>query len=88
MRVPHTLQKTVDTVVFARNLNALRADTTTFVNAAEFFDVRFEPGQTPRLLDVRGPFVEMVRPPTQSAKTWVALCDELGIANALRDGRS
>ena len=85
MRVPDTLRKTVDTVVFARNLNALRADTTTFVNAAEFFDVRFEPGRTPRLLDVRGPFVEMVRPPMQSSKTWMALCAELGVADALRD---
>jgi hypothetical protein len=85
MDIRETLQQTVDTVVFARNLNALRADAETFENATDFFTVNPDAGESDRLLDVRGPFVERVRPPAKSKLTWHQLASELGIHSALRD---
>src|SRR4051794_13213849 len=85
MDIRETLQQTVDTVVFARNLNALRADSETFVNATNFFTVDPTARDSDRLLDVRGPFVERVRPPAKSKLPWRQLAAELGLHPALRD---
>lgn len=83
MSVDTVLQRAIQTIVFARNLNSVRVDRETFKNADAFFDHRFAGNGESRLLDIRGPFIEVVQPPQTSTQTWIELCDELNIHTAL-----
>jgi hypothetical protein len=84
MDIHKTLRKTAETVAYARNLNALKVDPETFVNAEEFFGVSYEGDTEDHLLSVRGPFVEMVPPPRKSDHTWAEFCDAMHIHPALK----
>ncbi len=84
MRVQRVIDQATETVVYARQLNGLRADREAFPNADEFFRAGFGGGGGNHLIEVKGPFVERVLPPRQSDQTWQELATELDLHDALR----
>ncbi len=84
MRVQRVIDQATETVVYARQLNSLRADREAFPNADEFFRAGFGGGGGNHLIEVKGPFVERVLPPRQSDQTWQDLATELDLHDAMR----